>query len=184
MSRSGYITLIILLLVVTFAVIFYLNVLKQNDREALQESPAANSLKITGEGSYTDIYGNKVSLDQYVGKNLLALAWASWCPSCGQQLQLLARAAGNNQDIKVLAFNRAEPLSTAKSYLNFYGLNDTVELIMDPSDHFFNSVNGYAMPEVIIFNTKGEIVHHERGEISEGELNLLLRNLNISTSQN
>ncbi len=184
MSKSGYITLITLLIIIALAVAYYFYVQKQNETEALNNSPVAQALLGADGASYTDLEGNPVSLDDYIGSDLLAFAWASWCPSCGDQLSLLAKVANENENLSVLAFNRAEPIPTAQSYLQFYGLTDTVELIMDPTDHFFNSVDGYAMPETIIFNELGDIVHHERGEITETELIYTLQELDIITSQN
>lgn len=39
------------------------------------------------------------------------------------------------------------------------------------------------MPEVIVFDTKGEIVYHRRGDVSEEELDTLLQQLSTEASQ-
>jgi len=184
MTKSGYITLAILFFILLIGFLYYLNVQRGNENEILQRSPAANSLNVEGDASYTELQGNPASLNQYVGTSLVTFAWASWCPVCGDQLKILADVAGDYESVKVLAFNRAEPINTARSYLSLYGLENTVELIMDPTDHFFNSVEGYSMPETIIFNTVGEVVHHERGEISDEKLRFLLNKFAADTSQN
>lgn len=137
MNRTGYFTIVFLLFILIGAFIFYVQVQKEIQEEVLQTSLAANSLKVSSDTSYLDINGNPVSLKQYVGENVLAFAWASWCPSCGQQLQDLSKISKKYDDVTVLAFNRAEPKETVLNYLNFFGLIDTVELILDPTDHFF-----------------------------------------------
>lgn len=184
MNKTGYITLAVLVVILVAASMFYLHVQKQNKSDALQDSSAANVLVAPSGEGYTDLLGNPVSFDQYIGKNLLAFAWASWCPSCGEQLKILADAAQADQDIKVLAFNRAESINTVKSYLQFYGLENTVELVLDPDDHFFSSIDGYSMPETVLFNSSGDIIHHERGPVTPEELSYLLQKFETTTSQN
>lgn len=173
MDRSTWITVGVMIVVLSIAALYFWHVQKQKGIDSLNESPAASVL--SGSGQYTDVDGNPVSLDDYLGQTVVAFAWASWCPSCVEQLELLGSVAQKYDDVVVLAFNRAEPLYTAKSFLEFYNLDAKVELVMDADDHFFKTVSGYSMPETVIFNAEGQIYHHERGEIDKDEIEFLVQ---------
>jgi thiol-disulfide isomerase/thioredoxin len=172
MDRSGTITLVILILTLTVVFLYYAQVRQANQEAQRANTPAATVL--SNNSRYTDIDGNPVLLGDYVGQKVVALAWASWCPSCADQLQIMGELVESNPDVVVLAFNRAEPVTTANQFLQFYGLSSQVELVLDPDDHFFQSIGGYSMPETVIFDESGQILHHKRGFISVDELTLLL----------
>lgn len=176
-QKEAILTISFLVLFLLIVFLFYFFILKENAQENLQTSDAAHALSIGEEVGFTDINGNPVSLDTYLGKTIIALAWASWCSSCAQQLMLLAEVSDSNPDFVILAFNRAEPVTTAKDFLQYYGLEASVQLIMDPNDHFFTSVAGYSMPETVIFDSQGTIRHHERGEISRVRIEQILEEL-------
>jgi thiol-disulfide isomerase/thioredoxin len=174
-ARTSLITFIVLGIILLMVFIYYQRITEQNDVDALAVSPAAQSL--AGEGLYTDLAGNQVSLSDYVGQNIIAFAWASWCPACVEQLKLLSAVAEGQESVVVLAINRGESRATARDFLAFYNLDTSVELILDPNDHFFQSVNGFSMPETVVFNRAGNIVHHERGPITDSELTYIINNL-------
>lgn len=173
MDKSSRITLIILGLIIVAALTVLFLVQRGNSDESLQSSPAATAF--SPETPYTDIDGDPIVLSDYVGQSVVVFAWASWCPDCVNQLRVLSDYAKSREDVVVLAINRAESPQTAKNFLQHFGLIDTVDLVLDPNDHFFNSVNGYTMPETVIFNEQGLIVHHERGPITKEEIDLWLR---------
>jgi len=155
--------------------LYTLQVSQKNQQTELAASPAASVF--TSESVYTDIEGNPIRLDDYLGQTVIALAWASWCPSCGEQLKLLAAIADENSDIVTLAFNRGETSNRAQAFLEFFNIETNVQLVLDPDDNFFTSIEGYAMPELVIFDKQGNISHHVRGPISKPELESVLANM-------
>ena len=115
---------------------------------------------------FTDYDGHAVHLYDFRRKVIVAYAWASWCTYCAQELQnlgTLKQKYGN--DIQVLAVNRAEPRPIAKEYTDkLTGVSD-IKFLLDPSDSFFKSIDGYAMPETAFINSKGAIVYRQRGPL-------------------
>ena len=172
MNRSGVITLLILTSLIVLVFLFYWQVEKKNERETLETSPAAKSL--VSNPNYLDIEGNPIFLDDYLGQTVIAFAWASWCPSCIDQFSVFEEVSAKYDSVAVLAFNRGEPVDTVKDFLAFYGLDNNFQLILDPTDHFFTSIDGYSMPETVIFSPNGDIFHHQRNAITKNELEFFL----------
>ena len=175
MNQSGWITILLLVSVLLLVFFYYQQLRTENNVESLEISPVATSLG--QEAVYTDIEGNPSGLSDYIGQKIVAFSWASWCPSCVDQLTLLSEVSESQEDVVVLAINRGEPASIALSFLEFYELDTKVQLIMDPDDHFYISIDGYAMPETVVFDTTGEINFHKRGQISRDELVPVLESL-------
>lgn len=129
--------------------------------------PAESVDTFTGEYelSFTDYEGTVVELSEFKRKLLLVHSWASWCPYCGEELQNLAKLKEQfGDEIEILAINRAEPERDARAFTESLGIDSSqVELLFDPDDTFFRSINGYAMPETVFINARGEIVFHQRG---------------------
>ncbi len=120
---------------------------------------------------YTDIEGREVDLQLYENQIVIATVWASWCPQCAGELQLLDRVAKEQGDgqVVVLALNRHEPKEQAQRFLATLPALSHTTLILDQEDHYFKAVQGYAMPETIFYNAAGEIVFHKRGNLTEDE---------------
>jgi thiol-disulfide isomerase/thioredoxin len=99
-------------------------------------------------------------------------SWASWCPQCAKDIELLDQIAAEFKDKNVvfLAINRAENPYTAERFLNTTKKPEYVRLVLDPSDHFFVANTGYAMPETIVYDQNGEVKSHQRGDINSEEL--------------
>ena len=176
MKQTSLITLGILVVVV-FALGLGVYFAQVRDTErTLIESSAGAAFNPTSTASYTDLVGNSVSLQDKLGKHTVVFSWASWCPSCGEDLLRLSVLAEKFPDIDFVAINRAEPASTANRFLSQYQTSN-VDIVLDGQDHFFSSQGGYAMPELIVYDEKGSVVAHERGEVREAVIEALLQDL-------
>ena len=180
MKRSDSITLVILLLVVmvTAGVTWYL---KSNGSEkALVDSAADTSLG-TGEGQspYTTLLGDPVDLDEYRGDILVVNSWASWCPFCVTELPHFADLAAEYEaeGVKILAINRKEQPTIARSYLDSIGGVSNIEILLDPDDRFYASIGGITMPETIFYDRAGNVVLHKRGFMDLKEMRFHLDNV-------
>lgn len=115
--------------------------------------------------------GTDVELSTFKRKLLLVHVWASWCPYCGEELQNLARLQDiYGDDIQIIAVNRAESLAEAKAFTDPLQIPDSIALLLDPEDAFFKDIGGYAMPETIFINEKGEVLFHQRGPMKLPEV--------------
>jgi thiol-disulfide isomerase/thioredoxin len=168
MLRSGLITIAVLAGICLLMLWYTLRVGEHNRQDKIEQSPAAQAL--TPDSLYTDINGTPLTFERYLGQPVVAITWASWCPDCQSQLELLQRIALDYPELVVLAFNRGESAQTAQAYLDHFNITTEIQLVLDPTDNFFSSIDGYSMPETIIFNPSGDVVYHARGPITESQL--------------
>lgn len=163
LSRGNVVVLLLLLLLVAVAGFFAWNAATESKREQLARSPAGTALTQT---TYTSLDGQAVDLSDFVGTVTIAATWASWCPQCREQLRELSGLADEyGERINVVAINRAEPKTTAERFLAQVDTTDSLELVLDPADAYYASIDGYAMPETIVYDESGAIVYHGRGAV-------------------
>lgn len=136
----------------------------QDERLAASEASAALAGG-EGEVSYTDLEGRSVDVSDRLGAILVVTTWASWCPSCATELPKLSSVAAEYPEVRFLAINRAEQRTTAERFLRSVNATSGIELILDPEDHYYESISGYAMPESVIYDKNGDIIHRFRGDI-------------------
>lgn len=168
MNRSTIVTISILILIIALvaAYAFFVNPegfgLKQPEPSAAQLS-----LQTEEASAYTDIEGNPVRLEDYFGRVLVVTSWASWCPDCAQVLPGLSSLSNEytNDEVVILAINRAEPQTTAVAYLKSIDAVDGVQLVLDPNDRFYAAIEGFSMPETLVYDKEGNVVTHLRGRI-------------------
>ncbi len=119
---------------------------------------------------YIDLDGNTINIDDFVGKPLIVNAWASWSPYSKSDFQILSDLKDEYGDrVNILAMNRMETKETADAYLNYIGREDGITYLVDQGDHFFKTVEGYAMPETLFFDSIGNIISQKRGSLTAEE---------------
>ncbi len=172
-KKSTVVFVCCLLLVILIAGYFTFQALQKKAIQDLPPSAAIHALQVSSSSaSYTDIVGNPQSLTDYLGNVIVVVSWASWCPSCGGELGKLATLTNEFSDrgVSGIAINRAENAGSAERFLQTVPRYEAITLILDPTDHFYRSVSGYAMPETIVYNEEGIISAHFHGEVTEETL--------------
>jgi peroxiredoxin len=175
MPKQNKIVIAVLLALVLLvaAATFYIRYQRANAiPEETQRLFAGNE----GGQTYTDTKGNQISLEQYLGKVLIVTTWASWSPFTTPDLTVLNEIVASYDANKIvgLGINRMEPRSQAERYMATMPEFPNVVLVIDTEDFFYKSVGGYAMPETLVFNAKGEIVEHVRGTINKEQMVALI----------
>lgn len=177
MTKQTIVTLVILGTVLLLCAFVMYVVLERSEQKVLDTSDAGVALaQGSSTAQFTDFQGNQTDLGQYLGQTLIVNSWASWSPASIAELQLLTDVAQTyqNQDVVVIGINRAEPRATAEAFLNKLGLTDDVLLIIDPDDSYYRAIDGYTMPETVVYDTKGNVIKHKRGAITALELTQVL----------
>lgn len=178
MDRVSLIVLLALLAVVAVAGLSTWLILRDAGTD-LSDTPAGMILEVK-DGEYLDDLGNPVSLLPIQSEYLVITSWASWSPFTAEDLLTLDRlsASYSTEQVTFVAINRAESVAQAKRALvGLPAISDRVRLVYDPTDHFYQSIGGYAMPETVIFNRQGQIVIHERRQLTPAELQNILTTL-------
>lgn len=120
---------------------------------------------------YTDMVGRPVDLDGYEGTPLIINAWASWSPFSREELQDFARLKSEYGDhIEIIAINRGESDTVARAFLERIGNPSGVVFLLDDSDTFYKSTDGFSMPETVFYDVYGNSVFHKRGSLTFEEM--------------
>lgn len=180
LPTSNILVLLLLLFILAAASLasYYLFFSNNGVRDDAPLNKALNPKE--GSEGFTDIDGNKLTLSDYFGQLLVVTSWASWCPQCATDLPALAEFSKefDEKDVKILAVDRAENRFTAERFLNSIASTEGLIIILDPEDQFFEVHEGYAMPETLLYDKKGNVVLHQRGALNIEELRTAITNLN------
>lgn len=136
------------------------------------------SFQPTYELVLKDYDGHDVRLTQFKREVLVVHAWATWCSYCADELKNLATLKKKYGDsIVILAPNRAESVQTARPFTDALNLGDSITYLLDPNDEFYKSIAGYAMPETLFINDRGEVFFHQRGPMNITEVETMISEL-------
>lgn len=166
LDRKGYTTLALLVGVIAcFVVIalWYRAYLVRQESHADTATLLAESV----ETPYSTLAGEPFSFAPFKGLIRLVTVWASWSPETAQDLPVLQTVAEQYGDVVTIAVNRKEPKERAQAYLNTLPAYPAVHYVIDETDAFYASIDGYAMPETVLFDAAGNVVWRTRGRLDE-----------------
>lgn len=173
MKNSNIVIIVSLaaILCVIGAVTYYIHVTPHDRHNA----DATKNLSSSKTQTFTDLKGNQVTLDQYSGKVRIVNSWASWSPFSAQELKDFETVAAENQNRNVvfIAINRKEPKEQAELFLRSLQSFSKVQFVIDVDDTYYPSVGGFSMPETVVYDTKGSIIEHKRGNMNQDEIRAL-----------
>jgi len=113
-----------------------------------------------------DYEGNDVSLLDVEGEIVLLNSWAAWCPFCVDEIPDFVQAQKElGGKMTVVLINRQESLNRAKAFTDDLGATGNVITLLDPSDSFYRSIGGFAMPETLLVKD-GNVLLHKRGPMT------------------
>jgi len=102
---------------------------------------------------------------------LVINSWAAWCPFCAKELRDFADIQQEFKDqVVIIAVDRTESLGVAKKFTDKLGVTDRLIFLLDPNDSFYQAIGGFAMPETIFVDSKGNITEHKRGPMNQVEI--------------
>lgn len=153
----------------TAGIVTYVLYVTPNDAA---NSDASRMLNSQEEEAFTDLGGNPVSFESYNGKVRVVNSWASWSPYSVNELANFNTIATEYKDknVVVIAINRKEPKETAERFLRTLPPLDQLHVTLDPDDSFFEAMDGFSMPETIIYDAHGTVFFHKHGAMSLDEM--------------
>jgi thiol-disulfide isomerase/thioredoxin len=175
MNRNNALVLvgIVVVLILVSALAFYIRSNARN--EALNE---ANKTIFSDEvtAQFLDVQSNPVDMGQYEDRVLVVNVWASWSPYTEIEFPILNEIAQQYKErgVRVLAMNRKENQSQIERYMASIPTYENIEQIIDVNDFFYAGIDGYAMPETIIYDEQGKIIRHIRGVVVKSDLEATL----------
>lgn len=109
--------------------------------------------------NFFDKEGKKVFLDQFEGKTILVMFWASWCGSCVEELPSLDAL---QKDFRKLPFEVVaisedfKGIDVAEEHFNKYGIRH-LKLYHDYQNSLFNSMSVIGLPTAFLIDPEGKI---------------------------
>jgi thiol-disulfide isomerase/thioredoxin len=160
---------VILVCLLIFVIVAIISAALFISSQKQKEADIARSVFTSNEtyATYTDLLGNPVALENYLGKTVVAVSWASWSPFSAAdltQLNLLAEET-QSEEVVFLAINRKETREQAQRYIATLPELANILVVIDVEDKFYTLTGGYAMPETVVFDNAGKIILHHRGEL-------------------
>ncbi len=140
--------------------------------EGLSER-SADPLQTLPDFRLNDLDGREIARNTWAGKVLVLNFWATWCPSCVDEIPLFIRTQDALQDAGVqfvgIAVDRVEDV---RAFVAEYPLNYPI-LIADSemialSKRLGNRLE--VLPFTVIFDRRGRRVHSQIGELEPEEL--------------
>ena len=112
-----------------------------------------------------DFYSDESVLlaDLFSDNITLVNVWASWCPTCRQEHQMMMKIA-NNKDLQLIGINYKDTKVDGERYLEVMG-NPFDVIVFDPSGKIGLDLGVYATPETFLVNQQGVILFKHIGAI-------------------
>ncbi len=107
----------------------------------------------------TDLRGERVEVALAPDEGALVLHfWATWCPSCVEELGVLDRAMERcaGAGVRMLTVNVGEDLDTVQRYAAEHGLR--LGLLRDPGGAVWRAVTGVGLPANLVWTPAGRRV--------------------------
>ncbi|MFM2339443.1 MAG: hypothetical protein RLZZ360_79 [Candidatus Parcubacteria bacterium] len=178
LKQSNSVVLIVLLVIILVLVWFTYQIVT---RHRQVESDAGRVLLDTQNGNrFTDMNGVAVQFNETVGEGVIYVnTWASWSPLSRDELIALNEVAGEFKDkpITFIALNRRESTAQAQAFLATLPPLPNLTVVIDSTDEFYHEIDGYAMPETVLYTRAGELWRHERQPQSSDSIRSLAREL-------
>jgi len=143
--------------------------------------------------SLLDLYGKKVILSDFIGKIVFLNFWATWCPTCREEMPSMQRlyTRFKDKDFAMVAVSMNESASVVKKFFKDYNL--TFTSLLDAEGEIGARFGVRAIPMTFILDRDGGIIGKAFGPrkwdseksiaLFEHLINNTVRNANIDEHQ-
>jgi thiol-disulfide isomerase/thioredoxin len=126
-----------------------------------------------------DLEGNKVSLEDFRGRTVVVSFWASWCPPCRAELNVLEgiQAQIDTKELRIIATNVLEP--DQRAVRGAIGRLEDAQLLyaFDRRNRVSRAYNIKYLPRLMILDRQGRVAHLHTG-YDESFLDQIIEQLN------
>jgi thiol-disulfide isomerase/thioredoxin len=107
------------------------------------------------------------------GQAMVVNMWATWCPSCQQEMPALARAQALHTDVRFVFVNQGESLDVVRRYLRRISFH-LDHVLVDEGNLLGKAMDSTALPMTLLYGANGQLVYSHQGLISEAVLAMQL----------
>ncbi len=110
------------------------------------------------EFTLKDLKGREISLTDFQGKLVLLNFWATWCPSCKEEIPSLNRLQKRYKDrgLVVIGIASESSLKRVKDFSNKYNIQFLI--LHDSSITVTRKYSVFALPTTFLIDRRGKIV--------------------------
>ena len=118
--------------------------------------------------SLKTVDGRTLGPKDFLGQVVVVDFWATWCGPCHLQAEILEPIYRDykGRGVQFLAANVGEEADTVKSFLKNKPFPYPV--LLDPEDSISSDLGVYALPTLLIFDTKGRVAFFRSG-LADGD---------------
>lgn len=168
MSKKFHFLIIALLVGVTVYTIYDHVEGQATERERAQQQASTDDLAIAVSNKVgqraphielIDLAGNKVQLSDYRGQKVLVNFWATWCPSCQEEMPDMQRFYEDySDDVTILGVNLTMAERSIKDVGNFVQeMGVTFPIILDTDREAINAYRVVVYPTTFAIDEDGII---------------------------
>jgi|TARA_B100001250_G_scaffold414570_1_gene454006 thiol-disulfide isomerase/thioredoxin len=142
-----------------------------------------HSIKLMSDFELNDIEGNRISISNWKGQDLIINFWATWCAPCLREIPLLKDYQSQNGSAQVvgIAVDRLEPV---KNFIQDIGFN--YPILIGQSEAIgvakMLGINVFALPLTFFITKEGVIVETHIGELLPKDLKLGLEKIHYQNN--
>jgi thiol-disulfide isomerase/thioredoxin len=114
-------------------------------------------------GTFLDMDGNQVSLDQFKGKTLFINIWASWCGPCRLEMPYIHSLYGKlkeNPNIEFLMIATQEDFNKSKNFIQEKGYTFPILYAFEGLN---SSLFTEAIPTTVVVSPEGKVIYYLNG---------------------
>jgi thiol-disulfide isomerase/thioredoxin len=114
-------------------------------------------------GSFVDMEGNRINLEDYRGKTVFINLWATWCPPCRAEMPHISemyKKVKDTEDLEFLMIALDKELGKSKDFIEKKGFTFPV---VHASYGLNNSLQSQSIPTTLVISPEGEIVFYQEG---------------------
>ena len=141
-------------------------------RETLAAPPAPGEM--ARPFTLPDLQDRPVSLSSFRGRLVLLHFWATWCPTCREEMGLLEEAArAHPESLVILGINLGEKRSRVQTYVKEAGI--TFPILRDARGKVAAAYDVLSLPITLVVSPEGRIVDSVvMGALVRGEVERIL----------
>ena len=107
----------------------------------------------------------EIGVEDLIGRPTLVNVWATWCPTCFSEHEMLMKIAATGA-VRVVGINYKDDRAKALTWLADYG--NPYDLVIEDADGSLGIELGvYGAPETFLLDANGAVIYKRVGDVNE-----------------
>lgn len=119
--------------------------------------------------------GETYSLSAQRGEWVVVNFWATWCGPCREEMPILQAIHEQFEMVTVLGINQRESVDEVRIFVDEFGISFPV--LLNPGDQTLIDYNVMGLPQTVVVNPDGVIVHRQFGPVELDTFSALIADL-------